>query len=157
MAQSSYHSPAEDQIVVIADADESNASHVERQLRRAGIKHPAVTFQSGDDLHAFLAAAAQKDGALPCVLFLDPHMPGANGLDPVRWVRREESLNATEVVIFSSMDDPEFVESANALGVHHFLKKHPDLGSMAEIVAYLGGSEESEDLPLGEPQAVPPK
>ena len=158
MPQSSHQPSAEGQsAVIIADADESNATHVERQLRRAGIKQPVVTFQNGDDLHAFLASAAQKDGPLPCALFLDPRMPGANGLDPVRWVRREESLKTTEVVLFSPADDPEFVESANELGIQHFLKKHPDLGSMAEVIAHLGGSEESEDSPLGEPQTVPPK
>ena len=150
-------SPREDQIVIIADADEGNASHVERQLRRAGVKQPIVTFHNGDDLHSFLSSTAQEDKPQPCVLFLDPSMPGANGFDPVRWIRREEHLSATEVVIFSAADDPEMVESASELGVHLFLKKHPDLGSMARIVAFLGGTAQDEDLPLDEPVTSPRK
>jgi CheY-like chemotaxis protein len=151
------HSPGENQIVIIADADEGNASHVERQLRRAGVKQPIVTFNNGDALLGFLSSAAQADKPQPCVLFLDPKMPGANGFDPVRWIRREERLSATEVVIFSAADDPEVVESASELGVNLFLKKHPDLGSMARIVSYLGGTAQGEDLPLDEPVTSPPK
>lgn len=71
--------PDAEQAVVIADADEENASHVERQLRRAGVKNPVIIFKNGDDLHAFLADAAQTKTPAPCVLFLDPRMPGANG------------------------------------------------------------------------------
>ena len=150
-------SPGEDQIVIIADADEGNASHVERQLRRAGVKQPVMTFHNGDDLHSYLSNAAQEDRPQPCVMFLDPSMPGANGFDPVRWIRREENLSATEVVIFSAADDPELVQSASELGVHLFLKKHPDLGSMARIVSYLGGTAQDEDMPIDEPVTAPRK
>jgi CheY-like chemotaxis protein len=151
-------SPGEDRIIIIADADEGNATHVERQLRRAGVKQPVVTFKNGDDLHTFLDAAAQKDEASPCVLFLDPSMPGANGFDPVRWIRREENLSSTEVVIFANAEDADVAESASELGVHLFLKKHPDLGVLAEITGYLCGGTGDDDA-AGEQATLstPPK
>ena len=146
------HRPDVAQPIVIADAEEDNAAHVERQLRRSGVKNPVVTFQNGDDLHMFLADAAQKDSPAPCVLFLDPHMPGANGYDPVRWARREKGGREILVAIFSSSEQPDEREVAQELGVQLFLKKHSDLAGLAPIVEFLGGS-----LPTGmAPPELPP-
>jgi CheY-like chemotaxis protein len=146
--------PDEDQTVLIADADEENASHVERQLRRAGVKNPIVVFKNGDDLHAFLADAAQTKTPAPCVLFLDPRMPGANGYDPVRWVKRETCFSSMRVIIFSSPDAGDETEIAAELGVTVFIKKHPDLTSLATIVEHLCDAQPEEtpapSLPIGE-------
>jgi CheY-like chemotaxis protein len=132
--------PDEHQPIVIADADEDNACHVERQLRRAGVKNPIVMFQDGDRLHTYFADEAQKGHPGPCVLFLNPRMPGANGYDPVRWAKREKCGDGLLVAIFSTPDEPDEVESANELGVTLFLKKHPDLSSLSLIVEHLGGA-----------------
>lgn len=129
--------PADDRVVIIADAEAANAQHVKRQLARAGVKNPVTTFENGDDLHTFLVTAAQRDEPKPCLLFLDPHMPGANGYDPVRWVLREKSLKDMNVVIFVSEGDPPDPESAAELGVHLFIKKHPDLASLAKALGPL--------------------
>jgi CheY-like chemotaxis protein len=149
--------PDADQAVVIADADEENASHVERQLRRAGVKNPVIIFKNGDDLHAFLADAAQTKTPAPCVLFLDPRMPGANGYDPVRWVKRETCFSTVMVVIFSSPGAVDETAIATELGVHGFLKKHPDRSSLAPIVEHLcdappvqPAETPAPSLPLGE-------
>jgi CheY-like chemotaxis protein len=139
MSEINQSVPDESQAVIIADADEENASHVERQLRRAGVKNPVVVFKNGDQLHAFLMNAAQNDDPKPCVLFLDPRMPGANGYDPVRWVNREQCLADMQTAVFSLADEPEELESAEELGVRLFLKKHPDLESLSPIVDHLKG------------------
>jgi CheY-like chemotaxis protein len=141
--------PEETQPVIIADAEEESAGHVERQLRRAGVKNPVVVFKDGDALHAFLMNAAQSAEPKPCVLMLDPHMPGANGYDPVRWVLREKCLEGLQVAIFSTGEEPEEIESAEELGVHVFLKKHPDLESMSPIIDHLTG------VPPGAISSVP--
>ena len=133
--------PHNNQPIIIADAEEEHACHVERQLQRAGVKNPVITFQNGDDLHAYLADAAQKDLPAPCVLFLDPRMPGANGYDPIRWLRREKGGSEIFVAIISSADEPDEVESANELGVQVFLKKHADLGSLSAVIDYLSGNQ----------------
>jgi CheY-like chemotaxis protein len=148
-------SPAETRPVLIADADQDNARHVERQLRRAGAKNPIVVIEDGDDLLALVVNCAQNDDPKPCVLFLDPHMPGANGYDPVRWVKREKCLSDLKVVIFSSDETPEEIETARDLGVSLFVKKLPDLGSLAEIVDYASGAPPKEASLAAELPTVP--
>lgn len=141
--------PEETQPIIIADAEEGSAGHVERQLRRAGVKNPVVVFGDGDELHAYLMNAAQTEDPKPCVLFLDPRMPGANGYDPVRWVNREKCLAGIRVVVFSSDEPTDELECAEELGVHLFLKKHPDLETLSPIVDHLTG------VPPGATPATP--
>ena len=130
---------AENRPILVADANDDYARHIERQLRRAGINNPVVCIKEGDDLHALLVDCGQTDGPKPCVLFLDPHMPGANGFDPIRWVKREKCLDDLMVVVFVSEETPEELAIARELGVTVFLKKNPHLGSLSEIVEYLSG------------------
>lgn len=146
---------AESRPILVADADEENARHIERQLRRAGIKNPVLSIKDGDDLHALFVSCGQSDDPKPCVLFLDPQMPGANGLDPVRWVKREECLGDLTIVLFSATGTAEEFENATELGVSLFVKKHPDLGSLSSLVNRLLGKppeeretvEPTEELP----------
>jgi CheY-like chemotaxis protein len=140
-------SPGADQSVLIADGDRENVEHIERLLRAAGVRNPIRAFAEADGLRAFLTAVAQEEAKKPCVLFLDPRMPKANGFDAVRWIRRHEHLADLKIVIFSSTNYPEEIESAGELGVHLFLKKHPDVSSLSTIVQHLCGVEAPERMP----------
>lgn len=143
MSEIDHVSPDEKRPILIADAEEENARHVERQLRRAGVKHPVVVIQDGDDLHALLVDCGQSTDPKPCVLLLDPRMPGANGFDPVRWVKREQCLSDLKIALFLGTENPEEIDSATELGVSYFLKKHPDIGSLTPIIDHLCGTQPS--------------
>ena len=81
-------------------------------------------------------------------------MPGANGYDPVRWVKRETRFSGMVVAVFTSPDAADETESAAELGVHVFLKKLPDLSSLAVIVDHfcdaLPAETSAVPAPLGE-------
>ena len=139
--------------ILIGDADKDNSSHMERQLRRAGVKNPVLAFENGDDLLAYLSEAATRDDPMPCALLLDPRMPGANGYDPVRWIRREKGGTSVVVAIFTTSDDEVEAESASELGVEHFLKKHADLGSLVSVMSRACGCQTPEVVP---PPAILP-
>ena len=151
------HLPNDNQPVIIADAEEENACHVERQLRRAGIKNPVLIFRDGDDLHTHLADPAQKDLPAPCVLFVDPKMPGANGYDPVRWIKREKGGDEIFVVVFAASEKPDDQQVATELGVQLFVKKHPDLASLSAVVEHLGGTPSVEPAPRHDTAPLPIK
>ena len=147
MANRQARFPEATQPVVIADADHRNVTHLERQLRDAGVKNPIVKFQEGVSLQSFLSDVASNEEPKPCVLFLDPRMPGANGYNPVRWIKGQPRLEGIKVVIFSSTNHPEEIESAGELGVHLFLMKNPDVSSLSVIVSHLCGMETAERQP----------
>ena len=140
-------SPTEKLAVLIADGDDDNARYVERQLRHSGVCNPIVTFNTGAGLEAYLQQAIAGTQPKPCVLFLDPRLPGGAGFEPVRLINREPALEGTKVVIFSATNHPEEIESAGELGVHLFLKKHPQLSSLTMIVSHLCGARGDEKQP----------
>ena len=62
---------------------------------------------------------------MPNVILLDMKMPRVNGLEFLRWLRRESpnSLHLLPVVVMSSSNDPKEVEAAYELGVNSYLTK----------------------------------
>lgn len=146
MATPSPRRPEENQPILIADGDSGNVRHVERLLREAGVRNPIHAFPTGPGLRSFFDDIIQGEEPKPCVLFLDPRTPGVGGYDPVRWIKRTSQLDM-KVVVFSSTNYPEEIEGAGELGVHLFLKKHPDLGSLSTIVDHLCGVQQSERQP----------
>lgn len=57
----------------------------------------------------------------PDLVLLDIHMPGENGLEITRKIRRDHP--AVRVVILTSYDLPEYREAAQRHGAHGFLSK----------------------------------
>lgn len=143
--------PGARQSVLIADADSDHVAELAERLRAAGVKNPFVAFSDDRQLRGYLTRAViGAEDERPCVLFLDPRLPGTNGFETIRWMQREPALQEVKVVIFSDTNYPEEIESAGDLGVHLFLKKHPDLSSLSTIVSHLCGV----DLPERQPWRV---
>lgn len=69
----------------------------------------------------------------PLVIFMDIRLPGANGLELTKIIRREFSDQV--VWIYTSYDLPEYREMAEKIGVNRFLLK--DALSGAEIAAFI--------------------
>jgi FOG: CheY-like receiver len=62
---------------------------------------------------------------MPHVILLDMKMPRVNGLEFLRWLKRESpnSLHLLPVVVMSSSNDPKEVGQAYELGVNSYLTK----------------------------------
>lgn len=141
MAHRQTRFPETSQPVVIADGDQQHVLRLERQLRDAGVTNPIVKFGDGFSLQSYLTEVATGGDPKPCAFFLDPSMPGVNGFSVVQAIKHEPRLNDLKVVVFSSTNHPEEIEQAGDLGVHLFLKKNPDVSSLAMIVNHLCGVE----------------
>jgi len=67
--------------------------------------------------------ALQKvDAYHPDIIFMDIRLPGENGLEVTKKIRRSH-CQAT-IIIFTSYDLPEYREAARTNGADYFMSKH---------------------------------
>jgi DNA-binding NarL/FixJ family response regulator len=68
----------------------------------------------------------------PDVVILDLHMPGADGLKCLDWLRsRHESV---KVVVLSGIDDPDTIQAALNRGASAYVGKHVDPRDLPSVV-----------------------
>ena len=100
--------------VLIADDEPAMAHAIERVLLRAGFETAVAAngFEAGAMLPTFK----------PGVMTLDLRMPGVDGLDVLRFLRRTE-LPAPVKVLVVSADTEARLREALALGAHGVVRK----------------------------------
>ncbi|HWQ78140.1 MAG TPA: response regulator [Anaerovoracaceae bacterium] len=69
----------------------------------------------------------------PDILFMDIHMPGINGLEAIREIRKHHSRTA--VIVLTAFDQFEYAKDAINLGVMEYLLKPVNRSKVVEVVA----------------------
>jgi excisionase family DNA binding protein len=127
--------------IVVADDDRSHVSAVSRLI---GATFPSVRVVPAYD---GFAAGMQVARLRPTLLLLDIVMPGLDGADVCREVRRDPSLASTAIVVISGVLDKRLERTLLELGAERCLRKpaKPDdiLQAVRDFVP------ETVDLPSG--------
>jgi CheY-like chemotaxis protein len=69
------------------------------------------------------AALRSLSGSVPDVLFMDVNMPGIDGLELCRFLRREPTTATLPIIIVSAADDQSHREAAYRAGADFFIGK----------------------------------
>ena len=117
-------------MMLILEDDADDFFLMERAVRRAGVNLPLVRLTNGAQAIEYVRGEGiysdRKKYPFPVVIVADLKMPGYNGLDFVRWLRRDSDRKSTPVIIVSSSTIPKDVEEAYALGANWFIEKPID-------------------------------
>ncbi len=126
--------------VFLADDDEDFALLFRIALEQVGAPVRLVQVSDAAQAVAYLSRARSSEGAsegTPCLLIIDLHLPGMNGIELLRWVRHESRFRSTPVVIFTGSADASRKADALREGASEFLVKpfeFEHLGSVAEAM-----------------------
>jgi two-component system, response regulator len=122
--------------VLLVDDSHEDLFLTKRLLARAGIKHPIVTVDGGEEAIVFLRASTLTGASdlLPCCIFCDVKMPKVNGFVVLKWARTQKLLMKTPFTMLTGGDMPEDREKAVALGADNFLVKFPTPDVFKSIV-----------------------
>jgi DNA-binding response OmpR family regulator len=101
--------------ILIADDDPVFVELLSSRLRNDGFE-VQVAF---DSVQAMTLAMRQR---LDAVL-LDMKMPGGNGLDTLKRLKRSSRTHGIPVIVASALDDPALAQSVRELGAVDFLQK----------------------------------
>ncbi len=77
-----------------------------------------------------LEALAQR---VPEVIFLDIHMPGLDGVEICRYIRRDPRTARVIIVAISSDNQPSLIVRARNAGADGFLAKPIDLAELEDV------------------------
>jgi len=118
--------------VLVVDDNEVNRRIYVEHLTRWGAT--AVTASSGAEALALLRDRAGSDAA-PALVLLDFHMPEMDGLELAREIRNDAAIAGIEIIVLSSVDDPDATREFQYLDVRDTLAKPVRANLLAQVVA----------------------
>lgn len=134
-------------VIAALDDDQDDIDLLRLLLRKAGIPNPLEVYQEGEEVVTVLSKLLQNSlkAIQPLLCFLDVKMPGMNGLDVLKWIRGQRSLDRVPVVMLSSSDHPADITKAVENGAQCYLAKYPQPAVLSEVV------QDAERFVLGTP------
>jgi PleD family two-component response regulator len=80
-------------------------------------------------------AIQQLSEVIPDVIFMDINMPGVDGLEMVRYLRRDPATAELPVVIVSAQDQQDSQTAAKEAGANYYIIKPPMLDDIEKALA----------------------
>jgi two-component system response regulator len=135
---------AENAVILLVEDCEDDITLTRRAFHRLHRQNPIYTVRDAEEALAYLNGkgkyASLDEFPLPGIILLDLKMPRMDGFEFLQWLRNEPAFSAIPVVVLTSSDQPEDVESAYALGANCYLQKPSDFDSflvLAELISEL--------------------
>jgi DNA-binding response OmpR family regulator len=118
--------PAARPLVLVADDDEDILQLLSFRLERAG--YEIVQARNGDD------ALQLALDLVPALAVLDVMMPGLNGYEVTRELRRNQATSTTPVILLTAKAQAADVARGMAAGANDYVKKPFDARDLADRV-----------------------
>lgn len=123
-------------LIIAVDDEADDVFFLRHVLQKVGLPHKFQPFSNGEAAMVALSAISTGDasGEFPLVCFLDIKMVGLSGFDVLRWIRSQRGLDSLPVIMYSSSDHPQDVDTARELGAQGYVKKYPSVSAMQTLL-----------------------
>jgi CheY-like chemotaxis protein len=129
--------------ILIVEDNDDDAFLIQRAFQRANILNGLHVVTNGEKAIAYLsgegAYSDRTEHPLPKLVLLDLKMPGIDGFDVLRWIRKQPLLAGLRVVVLTSSTDVRDVNLAIQLGADGFMIKPADFLRLVEFSEALSG------------------
>lgn len=120
--------------IVFVDDDVEQHTILEMCYAKSEKKNKLLLFQTGEEVLSFMERVAAGEEIMPEVLFLDINMPGLNGFDVLRTLRKKSNFSEIPVIImFSSSELESAQEFAKSLRANGYLVKPETVTAYVQI------------------------
>jgi CheY-like chemotaxis protein len=125
--------------IVVVEHGQEDAFVLCHLLEKAGLQVTPQIFPSGEAAVEFLVHAMTSGDprSLPSALFVNVWLRGLTGFDLLKWVRKQEPLRSTPMIMLSRFDEPRDLGKATRLGADGYLIKFPSPSAMRELLGVL--------------------
>ncbi len=128
-------------IILLAEDDDGHAGLILRCLKDAGITNNILCFYTGEDILDFLfkrGSEPYREEEVSYVLLLDIRLPGINGIEVLRQIKKDKWVNNIPVIMLSASDIPEEIEQCRRLGCDNYFVKQTTFKKFSLTVENLG-------------------
>jgi two-component system response regulator len=136
-------SPASQVRVLVVEDNADDRELLLRQLRKTGM--------ADQEALLFLTASDQQPADEDLIaIFLDLNLPSLSGLDLLRLLRQNETLQDTPVIVMTSSNNPRDLEECRRLRVTQYVSKPVTFTSFSKAVADVFHLPRNADSPVAE-------
>lgn len=130
-------------LFLLIEDTENDVLLIQRAFIKAKILNPLLIVKTAEEGVAYLQGEGRyhnrAEFPLPSLILLDLKLPGMDGFEFLRWIRRQPGLTSMRVVVLTSSDLMRDVNLAYQLGANSFLVKPVDFERFVEISQALNG------------------
>ena len=94
-----------------------------------------VFASNGEEVFDYLDE--KNNNCMPCLIVLDYNMPGINGIDILRELKKDNRLDGIPKIIWSTSKSPTYKELALELGANDYLIKPSNVTDLTDICRYM--------------------
>lgn len=128
-------------LILLVEDNPDDELLVRRTFERAGLTHQIVSVRTGDEAIAFVRGQPPFDDRqkfpIPDLVLLDINIPGQNGFEVLRAIRKGWLPWHLPIIVLTSSDQIHDANQAYKLGANSFLVKPLDFANAAELVQSL--------------------
>lgn len=128
--------------ILIVEDNEDDVFLAQRAFRKAGVTAALHVVHDGEQAVDYLRGSGifsdHCKHPLPTMMLLDLKLPKRSGFDVLDWVRKNSTLRALPVVIFTTSAQSSDLDRAYALGANSYLRKPATLDDTTELLKTLG-------------------
>lgn len=147
-------------IILLVEDREDDVVLTQRAFQHAKITNPLYVVNSGQEAISYLEGRGKFENRhefpVPDLVLLDINMPNGDGFTVLRWVRAHVGLKGLRIVMLTTSDENEDIDTAYLLGANSYLVKPMVFEQYAEImgIAVRFWFEQSEAPSLNRKQPV---
>jgi CheY-like chemotaxis protein len=127
--------------ILMADDNKGDCLLIAEALKFNRVENTLVTVPHGGELLDYLYRRGKyaHSGSKPCFILLDLNMPGIDGREALKIIKKDESLCKIPVVILSSSRAKEDVTAGYENGVNSYITKPTTFEELVEVMKTVQG------------------
>ena len=121
--------------VLVVEDDAVSAAVISRHLQTLGLANPVQVLTNGSEALGWLSATLAGPACeRPALVLLDRHLPGASGLELLRWMHSQPALQGIPVLMLTGASDVNAISEAYSLGACSYLVKPVGFEALGEVI-----------------------
>lgn len=127
-------------ILIVEDSPEDYEATL-RAFKKSGLANPVFRCEDGDEALDYLFRRGKyqdrEKSPRPGIILLDLNMPGTDGREVLREIKKEETLKKIPVIVLTTSTNERDIEGCYEAGASSYLSKPVDLNGFMESIQRL--------------------